>query len=149
MAAPAARGAVVTAILAKLRASVALTTYVGTRIYPNDDGDATTRTAFPHVQVESGNETPFNTMGGTPDLLKWGSVVRVPIRVLSQAKTDSQGNAMTSVIRQTLDGQPLTVSGYGSACLEFDLAHPALVATRDGCGAVREFLSEYVVTVHQ
>lgn len=143
-----ALGAVVTAVLAMLRASVTLTTYVGARVYPNDNGDAPSGAAKPYVQVESANETPMNTMGGSPSLSKWGSEVRLNIRVVSQSSSDSQANAISSAVKQALDGQSITVTGYGSACIEYQSLQP-LRDAKAGCLPTREWVNSYLVTVHQ
>lgn len=146
MASTLALGPVITAILAALRASVALTTYVGARVYPDDNGDAPSILVYPYVQVESSGEVPFNTLG-EPSAAKWGGLVRVHVRVGSQSRTDAQANSMTSVVKQVLDGQSLTVAGYPFA----DVAYEDLAPMRDATGGkvTREWVSTYEVMVHQ
>lgn len=142
-----ALGPTMTAILSKLRTSVAVTGYVGVRIYPDDNGDAPQIPAYPYVQVETAGERPFNTMGGTPDALKWGSVSSIQIRVGSQSRSDAQANTITGLIKQALDGQTLAVAGYGSV----DVSYEFLVPIKDFVSGVttREWVSTYDVTVHQ
>jgi hypothetical protein len=138
--------AIRTAILVALRASVALTTYVGLRIYPDSDGDAPSKPSYPYVQLESGSETPLNTFG-EPSALKYGSEARLQIRVGSQTRSDVQADSITSVIKGVLDGQPLVVTGYASVTCEFE----SLAPLRDYAGGIvtREWISTYLVTVHQ
>jgi hypothetical protein len=142
-----ALGPAITAVLAMLRASIALTTHVGVRVYPDDKGMVGGRTAMPYVQVETGNELPFNTMG-PPSTSKWGSEVRLQVRVVCQGLSEAQPNAISSVVKQALDGQPIAVSGYGSACIEYQGLQP-ITAVKDGCAGTREWVNEYLVTVHQ
>lgn len=139
-------GPVITAVLAALRASVALTTYVGLRVYPDADGDVPPKPGYPYVAVESSGETPFNTMGD-PGAAKWGGLVRVQVRVGSQSRTDAQANSITSVVKQVLDGQPLSVSGYATV----DVAYNDVAPLRDFTGGVvtREWVSTYEIMVHQ
>lgn len=148
MASTLAMGAVITAILASLRASVTLTTHVAARVYPDDNGDVPQKPGYPYVQVESGGESAFgaNTMG-EPSAAKWGSVPRVQIRVGSQSRSDAQANAISNVVKQILDGQSLTVTGYPFVTVEFRDLEPL----RDFTAGVptREWVNVYEVTVHQ
>jgi hypothetical protein len=147
MASTQALGPAITAVLALLRASVALTTYVGARVYPDDKGMVGSRGAMPYVQVETSNEFPLNTMGPASSL-KWGSEVRLHVRVVSQGTSEAQVNAISSVVKGILDGQPITVAGYASACIEYQSLTP-ITSVKDGCAGVREWVNEYLVTVHQ
>lgn len=149
MASTLALGPCITAILAMLRASVALTTYVGTRVYPNDDGDVPSRPACPYVQVETSGETPFNTMGGSITLPKFGSMVRIQVRVVSNTKSDVQANSITSVVKQALDVAAIDVAGYPNACIEFQGLTPLKQRAEPNCPPTREWISDYLVTVHQ
>ncbi len=149
MASTLALGPATTAVLAMLRASVALTTHVGARLYPDASGDdVPARPSYPYVHVESLSEVPLNTMGGTPNILKWGSEARLQVRVVTQSKSEAQPNAISSVIKGALDGQPITVAGYASACIEYQLIQP-IVSQQAGCAVIREWVNDYLVTVHQ
>lgn len=142
-----ALGPAITAILALLRASVTLTTHVGVRVYPDDRGMAPERVPYPYVQVETGNELPLNTLG-PPATAKWGSSVRVSVRVVTNGPNEAQVNAISSVVKGVLDGQPITITGYPFAGIEYRSLQPITTA-KPGCPGVREWVNEYLVTVHQ
>jgi hypothetical protein len=142
-----ALGPAITAVLALLRASVTLTTHVGARVYPDDRGMVPTRPAFPYVQVESGSELPLNTMGA-PSSSKYGSEARVLVRVVSQSQSEAQANAISSVVKGVLDAQPITIAGYPFAGIEYQQLTPVTDVV-DGCAGVREWVNEYLITVHQ
>lgn len=146
MASTLALGPAITAVLAALRSSVTLTGYVGVRVYPDSNGDVPGKPSYPYVAVESSSEVPFNTMGA-PDALKYGSEARVQIRVGSQSRSDAQANTITSIIKQVLDAQVLTVAGYAST----DVAFETLTPMTDFAAGVttREWVSTYQITVHQ
>lgn len=147
MASTMALGPSITAVLALLRASATLTTHVGLRVYPDDRGMAPARPAYPYVQVETGNELPFNTLG-PPSTLKWGSSVRLGVRVVTQGLTEAQANSISSVVKGILDGQPITITGYAFAGIEYRNLVPLTTVT-EGCAGIREWLNEYLITVHQ
>lgn len=135
MASTLALGAVCTAIRAALVASVSLTGYVSTRVYPDSDGDAPQKPTYPYVQIESAGELPENTMGAA-NLSKWGSVARVQVRVATQSRSDAQPNTIAGIVKQVLDGQPLTVSGYTDVTVEYTDLFPirdfaGLIPTRE------------------
>lgn len=146
MASTLAMGPVVTAVLAALRASVALTTYVGLRVYPDANGDAPSTPAYPYVQVESIAELPWNTMGPA-SAAKWGSTTRFQVRIGSQSRSDAQANAIASIVKQALDGQPLTVSGYPYATVEY--ADIATLRDLVGGQTIREWVVSFEAWVHQ
>ncbi len=147
MASTMAMGPAITSVLALLRASVALTTHVGARVYPDDRGMVPTRPAYPYVQVETGSEVPRNTMGA-PSAAKYGSDTRVRVRVVTMSQSEAQSNAISSVVKGVLDGQPITIAGYPFAGIEYQTLIP-ITTVADGCAGVREWLNEYLVTVHQ
>lgn len=147
MASTLAMGPAIVGVLAALRASVALTTHVGPRVYPDDRGMVPQRPAYPYVQVETGTEFPANTMG-EPNSAKYGSDVRVRVRVVSQSTSEAQANAISSVVKGALDGQLVTVSGYGPALAEYQSLTP-ITDVQEGCHGVREWLNEYLLAVHQ
>lgn len=141
-------GPAVTAVLALLRAVSALTTYVGTRIYPDPSGcDVPSKPTYPYVSVEVANELPENTMGGTPDVLKWGSDVQLNIRVASNTRSDTQAWTIHGLIKAALDGQPIAITGYPFASIGYEGLQPLRA---DIAGAVvREWVTRYTVLVHQ
>jgi hypothetical protein len=147
MASTLAIGSVVTTVLAVLRASISLTTYVGLRVYPDANGMAPQTPAYPYVQVESLSETPFNTMGPSVDDPKWGSEGQVGVRIGSQTRSDAQASSIASVVKQVLDGRALNVTGYTSA----DVSFSNLVPIQDFAGGVttREWLMIFDFMVHQ
>lgn len=147
MASTMALGPTITAVLALLRASATLTTHVGARVYPDDRGMAPTRPAYPYVQVETGNELPLNSLGPTTGA-KFGSSVRVGVRVVCQGTSEAQPNAISGVVKGVLDCQPITITGYPFAGIEYRNLVPLTTVT-DGCAGIREWLNEYLVTVHQ
>ncbi len=147
MASTLALGPVTTAVLAALRATIALTTYVGARVYPDSNGDAPQKPTYPYVAVESHGETPFNTMGSGVSALKWGSVAQIGIRIASQSRSDAQVTSIASIVKGALDGQVLVVSGYASV----DVSYASIVPIEDLTAGVptREWLVLVDVTVHQ
>lgn len=146
MASTLALPAIRAAILTLLRNSVALTTYVGARVYPDSNGDAPEKPAYPYVQVESASETPLNTMGDPTDA-HYGSESRIAIRVATQTRSDAQADSITSIVKGLLDGQGLTVTGYTDAIAEFE----AITPLKDSQAGIitREWISTYLVTVSQ
>lgn len=146
MASTLALPAIRTAVLAVLRASVQLTTYVGARVYPDSNGDAPEKPAYPYVQVESSGELPLNTFGETIDL-HFGSEARINIRVGTQTRSDAQADSITSIIKGLLDGVDLTVATYSSATAEFESIQP-LKDLQVGI-VTREWISTYLVTITQ
>lgn len=147
MASTMAMGPAIVAVLALLRASVTLTTYVGVRVYPDDRGSVPTRPAYPYVQVETGHEIPLNTMGAA-NAAKYGSEARVIVRVVTQSQSEVQANAISSVVKGVLDAQAITITGYPFATIEFENLTP-ITDVKDGCAGVREWVNEYLITVHQ
>lgn len=147
MASTLALGPVTTAVLAALRAVVALTTHVGARVYPDSNGDAPQKTAYPYVQVEAQGETPFNTMGAGVSALKWGSVAQVGVRIFSNSRSDAQVTSIASIVKGALDGQALTVSGYASVDVSFASIVP--MQEFEAGVTIREWLVLFDVTVHQ
>lgn len=140
------------AVIAKLRWTVALIARFQAvdgdlRMYPDAGGDAPERPEYPYLQVEAGGETPFNTLGPDPDSPKWGGTASVRVRIASQSSSDQEVRQLTSLVKQALDGQPLTVPGFGSVAVSF----VTVVPIEDLVAGVttREWLSEFDVFVHQ
>lgn len=146
MASTLALGPVMTAVLAALRASVSLTGYVGVRVYPDDDGDVPTKPTYPYVQAESINEVPWNTFGAVTDA-HFGSIARFQVRVGSQSRSDAQANTIASLVKQVLDTQTITVTGYTNASVEY----VDLQTLRDMQGGIttREWLLTFEAWVKQ
>lgn len=142
MASTLALGPVHAAILAKLKATAGLTAIVPAERVTDQPG-----TTMPYVLVESADETPFNTMGGTVDLPKWGGVATVRVRVVSQFRGDSQVSLILSLIKGALDGQPLTVTDYPTAIVAFERAD-MLKDTVNNI-VTRELVGTFSVTAHQ
>lgn len=142
MASTLALPAIRTAILAVLRANVSLTGYVGTRVYPDSNGDLPEKPTYPYVSVEGSSELPLNTMGAS-----FGSEARINIRVGSQTRSDTQADTITSLIKGLLDAQELTVTGYRAAMCEYE----ALTPLKDAAAGIvtREWISTYLVTASQ
>lgn len=144
MASTLALGPVHAAILAKLKATPALTAIVPVARITDQPAAGI---VMPYVLVEAGDETPFNTMGGTPDHLKWGGEAMVRVRVVSQFRGDSEVLMIMNVIKVALDGQPLTVDGYQTAIVAFQRVDP-LKDTVNNI-VTRELVGTFVVTAHQ
>lgn len=144
MASTLALGPVHAAILAKLKATPALTAIVPVARITDQPAAGT---VMPYVLVEAGDETPFNTMGGTPDHPKWGGEATVRIRVVSQFRGDSEVLLIMNIIKGALDGQPLTVSAYPTAIVAFQRVD--LLKDTVNNIVTRELVGTFVVTAHQ
>lgn len=143
MASQLACGVCAAAVLAKLRARQTLLDLVpASRI----DDHVSPRPVYPYVQVESSGETPFNTMGA-PTQPKFGSSVRVDVRAVSQRPGESEVAAIINEIKAELDGQLLTVAGYGSTLATFE--NLTLLTDTINGPVTREWIAEFDVTVHQ
>jgi hypothetical protein len=112
------------AVRALLAADSTFMSRIGARLYPNSSGDRPQTAAYPYAQVESSSELPFNTMGD-PTALKYGSFARIQIRLGSQWRSEAQVAQLVDDVKRILDGQPITLSGYGSAGLTFENLVPA------------------------
>lgn len=143
MASTLALGPVHAAILAKLKATPALTAIVPAERIT----DQPTSTMMPYVAVEAADETSFNTMGGTVDHPKWGGVASVRVRSVSQYRGDSEVLALTNIVKVALDGQPLTVASYPTAIVAFTRGD--LLKDTINNIVTREFVASFTVTAHQ
>jgi hypothetical protein len=134
------------AVRALLAADSTFMSRIGARLYPNSSGDRPQTAAYPYAQVESSSELPLNTMGD-PAGLKWGSFARIQIRLGSQWRSEAQVTQLVDDVKRILDGQPITLSGYGSAGLTFE----TLVKLDDSEAGVvtREWIVEFELTAHQ
>lgn len=142
MASTLALGPVHAAVLDKLKNTAALTAVVPVARVT----DQPTGNTMPYVLVEGADETPFNTMGGAL-LPKWGGVVSVRVRVVSQYRGDKEVNDILSLAKEALDGQPLTVVGYPTAIVEF--ARVDLLKDTINNIVTRELVGTFTVTAHQ
>jgi len=150
-----ALGPIEAALLERLRGLVALTA----RLADAHDGQAgvydevpqaTPRERrYPYVRVGDGgqSETPFDAFG-PPTALKWGSICRVPVRMVSRFRGNAEAYELMDVIKTNLDGQPLAVAGYGSVivqCASTQMIPGELV----GGVVTRELVSDFEFTVSQ
>lgn len=117
--------AVLTAIVAKLVADTTLAGLVanapagfgGKGIY-----NVVPQTALrPYLVVDAGTEVPFNTMGSGA---KWGGNCVVQLKAVTDAESDLPGLTILSRAKVVLDGQPLTVSGYPTAIVQWETTLP-------------------------
>lgn len=121
-----ASGLVLTAILAVLRADSTLTglvadaptAYGGKGIYPSAPQGA----ARPFLVVFPEGERPFDTMG-SPAALKWGGMVGIGFKAVCEF-TPTAGLSVLSRTKTVLDGQALSVSGFGSVVCAWEQMHP-------------------------
>lgn len=130
-------------IQAALTADATLQGLVGTRVYDNVPQTLT----YPYVMLESGGESPFNTLGPAEGA-KWGGSSRVDVRVVSQYRGETQGLTIASRIRAVLDGLRLDVSGYGRPMVTFETLVPIGLADVAGV-KTREWVLQFAVTAHQ
>lgn len=137
-------GALSAAVLSALQADATVTALVPvSRIVD----EVPQRPVYPAIVVESGGETPFNTIGA-PDANAFGSIARVGVRVLSQYRGDDEIGDVASAVRGALDGLLLTVGGFPRSMLTFESASPVF-KTPVNLVVTREQVSEYALTVHQ
>jgi hypothetical protein len=113
------------AIVAKLKADATLTALLAGgagSVY----NVAPSGAAFPYVEVGSGTEIDFNTMG--PDgLPKWGANCTVQLTGRTQssgAGSDLPVLTIMSRVKAVLVGQPLTVAGFPSVAVSLDVVPP-------------------------
>lgn len=114
---------------------------------PQQNGSATVASMYPQLLLSAPSETPWNTMGA-PGESKWGSSLLVGIKALTQSRNHDSGWAIHNVILGLLNGQPITVTGYGRACIELDGMPPPYPETFAGL-PFRHFPSLWRVYVHQ
>ena len=146
MASTFALGPCTLAVLAVLKNDMALAGIVSTRIYPNSSGDVPQKLTYPYVQVESVSEIPFNTLG-PPSSAKWGSTATIQVRSVSRSRSEAQSQKLMDIVKQALDGQPITVAGYGSAAVDY--TRVTMLTDFEGGIVTREWLAEFDVMVHQ
>lgn len=113
------------------------------------DGVAAQRPTVPYVIVGgSSSEADVNTLGPATGA-KWGSSTRVPIRLVTQAPTsEGQTWRIWSAIKQGIDGQRLTVAGYGQSA-QVDLGSATLLVDTIGGVVTRELVGVAEIIVHQ
>jgi len=134
------------AVRALLAADAALMAAIGSRLYPNPADPPQSGGGQPYVSVESVSELPFNTMG-EPNALKWGSLGGINVRISSLSRSEAEIASLLVLVKADLDGKALTLSGYGSAIIEF----VAVRTLEDWIGGVkaREWVVEFELTAHQ
>ncbi len=146
MASTCALGPVGVAALAKLRADAGITALVSAdRIVD----EVPPRTAGQYISVETPGESPNDTLGGSVSLPKFGSFVRLFVRVVGQypvSKADVK--ATGSAVKACLDNQDMTVSGYPTVCVDFQSPSIMQESTLNGV-PIQELVQEFQVTVHQ
>jgi hypothetical protein len=135
---------VCSAALAKLKAHAGVLAWAPTEKIADE---FVTRPAGQYILVESAGERPFNTMGGTPNALKWGAVAGLRIRIVSQYRGDAAVSDGLSAVKACLDGQDLTVTGFPTVSVDFVTAN-MLKETINGV-TTRELVADFDVTVHQ
>jgi hypothetical protein len=84
---------------------------------------------------------------GEVDQPKWGGVASIRVRVVSQYRGESEVRQIMSLIKARRDGQPLTVTGYPTAIVQFQQA-TLLTDTISGI-VTRELVADFDVTAHQ
>lgn len=128
--------AIYTAIVALLKADATLTALLAggaASVY----NVAPPGSAFPYVEVGSGTEVEFNTLG--PDATgKWGADCTLQISARTQssgAGSDLPALTIASRIKQLLAGQPLTVSGFPSVNVNLEVVAPIFTEVIDNRAA--------------
>lgn len=115
---------------------------------PQQDGrDVTVASMYPQLLLTVPSEIPWNTMGAVGEA-KWGSSVIVGVKALTQGRNHDVGWSVLGRVCELLDGQPITVTGYGRASIERD-AHPPPYAEFFAGLPFRHFPSLWRVYVHQ
>lgn len=105
------------------------------------------RPVFPYLRVESAGELSLNTMGPRT-AAKWGSTATVRVRVVSQFRGEREISALSSAVRNAVDGQRITIEGFaGRPRWEYFRTIPL----EDSVNAIvtREWLMEFELCVHQ
>lgn len=114
---------------------------------PQQNGAVSTAAIYPQLLLSVPIETPWNTMGAVGEA-KWGSSLLIGIKALTQSRNHDRGWAILNVVTGLLNGQPITVDGYGRACIELDGMPPPYPETFAGL-PFRHFPSLWRVYVHQ
>ncbi len=136
-------GPVCAAALTRLKADTSLTAEVpAARIV--DDMPA--RPVYPFVLVESAGERSVDTMGAVASA-KWGSDMTLRTRIISQYRGESEVATILSLVKASLDGATLTVSGYPSVSCDF----ATTTTLRDTVAGVvtRELVADFTVIATQ
>lgn len=115
---------------------------------PQQDGRETTvASLYPQLLLSAPSEVPWNTMGA-PGEAKWGSSMFVGVKALTHGRNHDRGWAILNLVCGLLNGQPITVTGYGRAAIELDAMPPAYAEIFAGL-QFRHFPSLWRVYVHQ
>lgn len=156
MASTAAAGVVQEALLARIKALLAGLSFEVSTSYPAKraavavfDGVADQRAEAPYVVVgDTPSESDFNTLGPATGA-KWGSTARVPIRLVTKTPTTGgQTWQMWNAIKQGIDGQRLTVAGYGQSA-QVDLGSATQLMDTIAGIVTRELVGVAEIIVHQ
>jgi len=149
-----ALGPVEAALLARLRAHTTLTAQLARAdadvgVYDEVPQAIPRERRYPYVRVADGaqSETPMDAMGPAT-AFKWGSVVLVPIRVVSRQRGNGEATTLMNCVKALLDGQPLEVDGYGSVIVECT-GTTAVPGELFGGVVTRELVSDFTITVSQ
>ncbi len=136
------------AVRSLLAADAVLMAAVGSRLYPNADGDRPERDAYPYASVESSSELSMNTMG-QPNALKWGSIASIWVRLGSLSRSEAEIASLLNLVKADLDGQKLSLSGYGAGHAILEFAGLQIIEDTMGGRKVREWLVSFDLTAHQ
>lgn len=88
--------------------------YTTVRVY----NEVPTGATYPHVQISKASETPWHTLGGASTGIGWKNIIR--IHVFSRQKGDREALQIHERIVALLNFQPLTVTGFSSATVEYE-----------------------------
>lgn len=114
---------------------------------PQQNGSVSTSAMYPQLLLSAPSEVPWNTMGGVGEQ-KWGSSLLIGVKALTQARNHDAGWAILNRVAGLLNGQPITVTGFGRASIELDGVPPPYPETFAGL-PFRHFPSLWRVYVHQ
>ncbi len=109
-----ATGAIQTAIYGVLSADATLLTLATGGVH-NDVPDGQ---AYPHVLISKASETPWHTFGAATSGLGWKNIIR--IHTYSRYQGDTEALQIHSRVVALLNFQPLTVTGYSSAFVDYE-----------------------------
>lgn len=113
------------------------------------DGAVPEQAGFPVLVIGGGSETGNNTMGSGDAALKFGSRVSLQIKAMSLQRNDDQVAGIINRVKAVLyEGRALTVSGYGSACVE-QVSATSIYAENVAGALIRHFPLLVYVEVHQ
>ncbi len=109
-----ATAAIQTAVYGVLSADATLLAMAGGGVH----NDVPEGADYPHVLISKATEKPWHTFGTATTGLGWKNIIRV--HVYSRYQGDSELLGIHGRIVTLLNFQPLTVTGYNSALVEYD-----------------------------